>query len=74
MPLVDVVCGKCGEASELLVRLGEDDFVCPACGSKEVEKQIGAPAIGRSGSLPVSSASCPPSLPPCGPGCCRLPS
>lgn len=72
MPLVDVVCSKCGETSELLVQRG-DDLVCPTCGSKEVEKQLGAPSIGRTGSLPVRSTSCPPKLPPCGPGCCRLP-
>ncbi|MBY0587375.1 zinc ribbon domain-containing protein [bacterium] len=72
MPLVDVVCSKCGDTSELLVRIGEE-LVCPSCGSSDVEKQLGAPSIGRAGSLSMTSSR-PESLPPCRPGCCRLPS
>jgi putative FmdB family regulatory protein len=73
MPLVDVECPKCRRTSEVLTRNGEA-IACPECGSLEVERKLGVPSIGRGGSLPLTRSSCPPpSAPPCGPGCCRLP-
>jgi putative FmdB family regulatory protein len=72
MPLVDVECQECGKTSELLVRSG-DQLLCPSCGSQRVEKQLGAPSIGRSNGLPVASMNPSSSLPPCRPGCCRIP-
>lgn len=72
MPLVDVECKSCGQVSETLVRQ-MSEASCPQCGSHDIERKIGVPAIGRGGALPIQGSSCPPSnLPPCGPGCCRI--
>lgn len=40
MPLFDFVCEPCGHQFEAMHRVGEDLPVCPACGSKEVEKRL----------------------------------
>lgn len=71
MPLVDVECRQCGQVSEVLVRRDEN-LVCPECQSSHVERRIGIPSIGKGSSLPVTTGRCAPSLPPCGPGCCRI--
>ena len=53
------------------VRKGEA-VECPQCHAAQVERLLSVPARPRNGdqSLPMS---CDPKLPPCGPGCCRLP-
>ena len=63
MPIYDVVCLSCEAQSELLVLSGNDEMICPACGSDNVRKLMAATSsmTGRTG----------PSLP--GPGdtaCC----
>jgi putative FmdB family regulatory protein len=72
MPLYEYTCRKCDHAFETLV-FGEEEVECPECHSQQLERQWSVPAQPHSGkdSLPMS---CNPNLPPCGPGCCRLPS
>lgn len=43
MPLYDFHCKECNCDFELLVR-GSTAYVCPECGSAEVEKQVSLPA------------------------------
>lgn len=73
MPLFEFECADCHAQVEILVR-GTEAPVCPKCASSALQKRISVPAhpATNGGRLPVGS-SCPPSLPPCGPGCCRLP-
>jgi putative FmdB family regulatory protein len=78
MPLYEYTCRPCAREFEALLFPGEQeaDVVCPVCQGREVERQLSATAAPKSvpsGSLPVGS-SCNTSLPPCGPGCCRVPS
>jgi putative FmdB family regulatory protein len=71
MPLYEYTCRKCDHAFEELVFDGEP-VECPRCHGAEVERQWSAPA--RPGTAGVSlPMGCDPDLPPCGPGCCRLP-
>jgi putative FmdB family regulatory protein len=39
MPLFAYACKSCGASSELLVR-GDEEPLCPACQSKNLEKQL----------------------------------
>ena len=43
MPLFDFHCRQCQLDFELLVR-GATDYVCPECGSTDVEKRVSLPA------------------------------
>lgn len=43
MPLYEFHCKECNCDFELLVR-GSTAYVCPECGSAEVEKQVSLPA------------------------------
>lgn len=43
MPLFDFHCKQCNCNFELLVR-GSTAYVCPECGSAEVEKRVSLPA------------------------------
>ncbi len=72
MPLYEYTCQKCEHTFETLV-FGEEAVECPECRSQQLERQWSVPAQprGAKDSLPMS---CNPNLPPCGPGCCRLPS
>jgi putative FmdB family regulatory protein len=71
MPLYEYTCQKCEHPFEALVRDGTT-VECPECHSRKVERRLSVPARPRSAtSLPVGG--CDPGLPPCGPGCCRLP-
>jgi putative FmdB family regulatory protein len=72
MPLHEFRCTECRTDSEILVRNSETP-VCPSCGSKALDKLLSAAAPRTGGSLPIASSCPPPSAPPCGPGCCRLP-
>jgi putative FmdB family regulatory protein len=70
MPLYEYTCQKCAHDFEALVFAG-DEPECPQCHSHVLERQWSVPARPQtSTSLPVG---CAPDLPPCGPGCCRLP-
>ncbi|HTO87502.1 MAG TPA: FmdB family zinc ribbon protein [Thermoanaerobaculia bacterium] len=45
MPIYEYVCGKCGEKTEVIQRIGERPLkVCPRCGGK-LRKAFSAPAI-----------------------------
>jgi putative FmdB family regulatory protein len=71
MPLYEYTCKKCEHDFEALVLNGEA-VSCPHCQSEKVKRLLSVPAKPR----PVSSelpSSCNPNLPPCGPGCCRMP-
>ena len=71
MPLYEYACPKCDHAFETLVFNG-DVVECPRCHNKKVERQLSVPARPQTGAaLPVGG--CDPGLPPCSPGCCRLP-
>jgi putative FmdB family regulatory protein len=72
MPLYEYTCENCQHAFEALVFDGEQ-VECPQCRGHRLQRQWSVPARPRvqGESLPMS---CDPSLPPCGPGCCRLPS
>lgn len=69
MPLYEYTCQECNHAFETLVFNGEE-VECPQCHGRQLERQWSVPARPRGEALPMS---CPPDLPPCGPGCCRLP-
>ena len=49
MPIYEYICKDCGRRFEALQRFGEDaeGLACPACGAKELEKAISAPAPAR---------------------------
>jgi putative FmdB family regulatory protein len=71
MPLYEYTCRDCEHAFETLVFDGEK-AECPQCHGHRLQRQWSVPARPRAEdhSLPMS---CNPNLPPCGPGCCRLP-
>jgi putative FmdB family regulatory protein len=71
MPMYEYACRKCEHTFEALVFDGEA-VACPECQSSRLERLLSLPARPRTDSLPVASA-CDTNLPPCGPGCCRLP-
>jgi putative FmdB family regulatory protein len=50
MPIYEYVCGKCGQKTEVIQRVGEAPLkVCPHCGGR-LKKAISAPAIQFKGS------------------------
>lgn len=71
MPMYEYTCQGCEHTFEALVFDG-DEVECPQCHSTALERLLSVPArpTAAGQSLPLS---CPPDLPPCGPGCCRLP-
>jgi putative FmdB family regulatory protein len=71
MPLYEYACEKCDRTFEALVFDGES-VSCPHCEGEKVERLLSVPAkpLQNTAELPMS---CNPKLPPCGPGCCRLP-
>jgi putative FmdB family regulatory protein len=71
MPLYEYTCRDCEHAFETLVFDG-DEVACPQCQGHRLQRQLSVPSRPRveDRSLPVD---CDPDLPPCGPGCCRLP-
>jgi len=75
MPLFEFRCRACGDDFEVLVRNRESPC-CPECGGAELDRLMSAPVghVGAGATLPITGAGCPPrGAPPCGPGCCRLP-
>jgi putative FmdB family regulatory protein len=72
MPLYEYACPQCDHAFEALVFTG-DVVECPKCQNRDVERQLSVPARPQTGSAPLPLGGCDPGLPPCGPGCCRLP-
>lgn len=73
MPLFEYRCPECAEQFELLVRNGEAAR-CPRCDSTRIEKLLSAASARVGAALPIAGQCPPPEAPPCGPGCCRLPS
>jgi putative FmdB family regulatory protein len=69
MPLYEYTCQQCEHTFETLVFNGEA-VECPECHGDKLERLWSVPAKPRAEGLPMS---CDPKLPPCGPGCCRLP-
>jgi len=51
MPIYEYACAPCGSRFEEIVvrRSDEAEVKCPACGSREVARQISRPAAARSG-------------------------
>ncbi len=52
MPLRDYVCEACGHRQEELIRRPEDELElsCSACGSRDLSRQLSAPARSGGGS------------------------
>ncbi|MEK7768032.1 MAG: zinc ribbon domain-containing protein [bacterium] len=46
MPLLELKCGKCGEAFEYLTQGAGDEPACPACGAHDVRRLFSAFAVG----------------------------
>jgi putative FmdB family regulatory protein len=71
MPLYEYACQTCEHTFETLVLNGEK-VECPECHGHKLERLLSVPARPKteSTSLPLG---CNSNLPPCGPGCCRLP-
>jgi putative FmdB family regulatory protein len=45
MPLYDYKCQDCGVVTEFLITRNSDQPVCPACRSRNLQKQISAPSV-----------------------------
>lgn len=74
MPLFAYICNACEARTELLVR-GNEEVVCPACGSSEMERQLshfapvsGAGAEPACSGCAMASEGCRPAH-TCCPGC-----
>lgn len=50
MPIYEYRCEKCGEVSEFLVGVGQEDttIICKYCGSEDLTKMISASFVSRS--------------------------
>ncbi len=73
MPLFDYRCEQCDKEFEALVS-GERTPECPACGSRDLEKQLAGFAVGASNrSSAATPGSCSTCGDPRGPGACQIP-
>ena len=68
MPLYEYACKSCDNKFETLVFDG-DEVECPSCHGDDLERQWSLPAAPPAN----GPSACASDLPPCGPGCCRLP-
>ncbi len=71
MPLYEYSCRACGRRFEVLQRVGADgsDVSCPACGGREVAKQLSTFASSVAGSSGAGPMPCgAPSASSCGSG------
>lgn len=62
MPVYTYICKNCGEKFDLLVGVTSEKiaYECKKCGSKNIEKTIGAFSVGSPGGKSTSSGpSCP---------------
>ena len=63
MPIYEYVCRGCGHAFELLVAQGGKGSACPACGSRQLDRQFSVFAAhgggGTNGSEACAAAGCP---------------
>jgi putative FmdB family regulatory protein len=75
MPLYEYTCCECHSNAELLIR-GDEKPECPACGSRELEKQLSVPAAHTSSSpdlpmcQPCDARQC--GMPQCAAGGCMM--
>jgi putative FmdB family regulatory protein len=71
MPMYEYVCRSCEHTFETLVFDGEQ-VECPECHGEQLERLLSLPGRPHTdgSALPLA---CNTNLPPCGPGCCRLP-
>jgi putative FmdB family regulatory protein len=67
MPIYEFACAPCGKKFEDLVlrRSDEAEVKCPACGSRDVARQMSRPAAARIGGGGGGGSFSPPSS--CGP-------
>jgi putative FmdB family regulatory protein len=65
MPIYEYACTPCGKQFEELIvrRSDEADVKCPACGSREIGRQMSRPAAARVSGGGAAGASAPA----CGP-------
>jgi len=69
MPIYTYLCKDCGEKFDLLIGMTSEkvEFKCRKCGSKNIEKLLGAFSVGSSGSKDSASGpSCPTGTCPTG--------
>jgi putative FmdB family regulatory protein len=77
MPLYEYTCHGCKRQVELLIR-GQEQPICPECGSQRLEKELSVVAAhvgGHASELPIcdtprSGGGC--GLPQCGSGMCQF--
>lgn len=64
MPIYEYACAPCGKSFEayILRKTDEAEVACPACGGREVSRQMSRPAAAR-----VSAGGGVPPPPSCGP-------
>lgn len=62
MPLYEYKCQDCGALYEQLRRMSEADknLECPRCGSRRVQRQVSACAVGGPSSGPAGGGGCAP--------------
>ena len=70
MPIYEYTCRSCGQEFEELVR-GDEQPACPACGRRQLEKQLSVPAahVARSGQTACPARDACGMSPCCGQNC-----
>jgi putative FmdB family regulatory protein len=60
MPIYEYICSSCKESFAKLQRMGtaEGETECPACGSRDVQRQISACAIGGESGQSHAAPAC----------------
>lgn len=68
MPIYEYACSRCDKGfEELIIRSSDADEVkCPACGTREVSRQMSRPAAARMGGGGGGGSSAGPSCGPVG--------
>lgn len=53
MPIFEITCHSCGGRGEILVVHGDDELLCPHCGSHKTDKLMSATSssTGRTGPM-----------------------
>jgi putative FmdB family regulatory protein len=73
MPIFEYECRSCHRRFEAIVQ-GRQRPVCPACGKRDLDKQLSAFAVtsGRSDGFDAGGGGCGTCGDPRGPGSCSL--